>query len=355
MLYNFDSNERRWHLTDMTTPWLNHLQELGAQFTDSGEVAFQPIRDEIRAAASQPIIAVLNHVGVIRVTGQDSEGFLQGQFSNDIKLVTPGQAQLTSWCSPKGRVLAQFIVVKSETAYFLLMPRQLLENTIKRLRMFVLRAQVTIEDVSATWHCLGTTNPAQRCPGDFSTLSKSGITHVQLPGEFCRSLLLAPDDTLIGGWTALSAGKVLTGDAAWQWLDIQAGLPEVLPGAIDEFVPQMLNLDVLGAVNFKKGCYPGQEIVARTHYLGKVKRRLYKAHLNDADMALPGQDIYPGQPDSQSAGKVVLAQPSPVHGLDILAVLQCEAAETGTLHLGNPAGPSLQLQSLPYRLDSDTP
>lgn len=349
----------------METSWSIHLQKLGGHITESNAVQFMEPRDEVRSATNGNVLAILDHLAVIRVNGEDSEVFLQGQFSNDIKQLTLTHAQLSSWCSPKGRVLTQLLVVRQQSAYLLILPRAVLDSTLKRLRMFVLRSRVTLEDASGSLICLGSAGTASSAhinqlytnspTPDYAVQISGDVCIVRIPGITTRYLLIAPPDTFIAQWSKLSNAQVITGNTPWQWLDVQAGLPTVLPGVVDEFVPQMLNLELLGAVNFKKGCYPGQEIVARTHYLGKVKRRLYKAHINQTNTLPIGQDIYHSGENEQSIGKIVSAQPAPHGGMDVLAVIQREAAESGKLQIGPSLEQQLQLQPLPYSLDLDTP
>jgi tRNA-modifying protein YgfZ len=363
MLYNVVSLTNEHAELLMETSWINHLQKLGGRLSSTAECAFREPLAEVRAAAAGDILAILDHLAIIRVTGEDSETFLQGQFSNDIKHVTPQQAQLSSWCSPKGRVLTQLLVMRQESGYILVLPRAVLDTTLKRLRMFVLRSKVSIEDVSTSLVCLGCAGPGSpahlsqlygKLPvTDYAMHTATGIAVIRIPGLTARYLLIGNPDNFVSQWARLSLSQVLAGNAPWQWLDIQAGLPSVLPGIVDEFVPQMLNLEVLGAVNFTKGCYPGQEIVARTHYLGKVKRRLYKAHVDQIDFPLPGQDIYSATAQGQSVGKLVSAQLSPHGGMDVLAVIQREAADSGELQLGQVTGHRLHLQPLPYAVDQD--
>jgi hypothetical protein len=140
---------------------------------------------------------------------------------------------------------------------------------------------------------------------------------------------------------------------SWHWLDIQSGLPTVLKETVEEFVPQMLNLELIGGVNFKKGCYPGQEIVARMHYLGKPKRRMYKLHTNSEDLPVPGENLYLREGDGQSVGKVVLAEPSVDQGTDLLAVLRVNHAGSDALSLGSADGPLVEFKELPYNLESE--
>ncbi len=349
----------------MDASWSNHLQKLGGHQTDAYVFQLREPRDEVRAAATGNILAILDHLAIIRVTGDDSEVFLQGQFSNDIKQVTLTHAQLSSWCSPKGRVLTQLLVVRQASAYLLVLPRAVLDTTLKRLRMFVLRSQVSLQDASDSLVCLGFAGAGSSAhlsqlythspTTDYAAHIAGDVCMIRMPGMSARYLLISSPNTFMSDWPKLSESQVVTGNTPWQWLDIQAGLPTILPGVVDEFVPQMLNLELLGAVNFKKGCYPGQEIVARTHYLGKVKRRLYKAHINQSNTPLIGQDIYHSTANDQSIGKIVTAQPGPQGGMDILAVIQREAAQSGELQIGPSPEQRLQLQPLPYSLDMDIP
>lgn len=364
MLYNVVSLAGGNTESLMETPWINHLQNLSAHLSGVAAYAFQEPLAEVRAAAAGDILAILDHLGIIRVTGEDSETFLQGQFSNDIKLVTPQQTQLSSWCSPKGRVLTQMLVLRQDSGFLLVLPNAVLETTLKRLRMFVLRSKVTLEDVSTSLVCLGCAGPGNPThlkqlfgnlpSADYAIHTAQEISVVRIPGRTTRYLVIGRPERIIFHWASLSHSRVLTGNTPWQWLDIQAGLPSVMPGIVDEFVPQMLNLEILGAVNFTKGCYPGQEIVARTHYLGKVKRRLYKAHVNQLELPQPGQEIYTATTQGQSVGKLVSAQLAPQGGMDVLAVIQCEAADRGELHLGAVTGQTLQLQPLPYTIDRES-
>jgi hypothetical protein len=344
--------------------WLNHLQQSHAQYDAQGGVYFRTTQEEIHAAATQNVLAVLQGQGVIRASGDDAEAFLQGQFSNDVKALNINQAQLTAWCSPKGRVLALLLLLRDESGYNLLLPRAIIANTLKRMRLFVLRSKVVLEDVSDQFVCLGCAGAGIEqhlqqhfgaVPAAYRSQQLAGVQLTRLPGCRPRFVIMGSVPAMINAWPSLSPSLSLVGDAAWQWLDIESGMPAVLPGSVDEFVPQMLNLEILDAVNFKKGCYPGQEIVARTHYLGKLKRRLYKLHSADATLPPTGTDIYNAHGDAQSIGKVILAQPAPSQGTDLLAVLQMESAPAGELHLSHLSGPALQVQTLPYPFEPKTP
>lgn len=348
----------------MNASWLNHLQNIGGQRAENGAITFSTNAIEIHSAANGSILAILDHLAVIHVIGEDSEMFLQGQFSNDVRQVSLTQAQPSAWCSPKGRVLTQLFIARNQNGYFLLIPKPLADAMLKRLRMYVLRSKVSLQELGESHVCVGFAGAAaianlQQQFGplpahDYNALGlDGGGAIIRLMGPTPRYLLLSDTNSLLTSWQTLSAGVSLTGHTAWDWLDIQSGFPWVSSPTSDEFVPHMLNLERLGAVSFTKGCYPGQEIVARTEYLGKVKRRLHKIHLNDKVIALPGQEIFTSIPGSQSIGKVINASAAADNGCDLLAVLQSEAAESEELHLGLPTGPILQIQPLPYSLESE--
>lgn len=343
----------------MQSDWATTLRTSGAVIADDEVAHFgDPLR-ESRAAAEGDVCADLSHLGLIRAEGADTENFLQGQLSNDVRLVTDGRSQLSAYCNPKGRMLAILRLFKRDNAYFLQLPLALLEPTLKRLSMFVLRAKVKLQ-AEPELIGLGLSGPnaaalMENVWGPFAhevdaCRTQNGITVICLPGKSPRYALLGSVASLQPVWQRLTSAATPVGAHAWRWLDIQAGLPTVLPGTVEEFVPQMANLELVGGVSFKKGCYPGQEIVARMHYLGRLKQRMIGAHVQSATCPLPGAPIYAADFPGQSAGKVVDAQPAPSGGYDLLAVVQTSSIEKADIHLGDPQGPALQLTALPYPL-----
>lgn len=333
------------------------LTEHGARLDATQRLEFGTETESIAQITTQPVVMVLDHLGVIQASGADAQAFLQGQLSNDIRELADSRFQISAYCNPKGRMLAQFFVIPDGDSFLLLLPRELLTATLQRLKMFVLRSQVSLEDVSEQRICLGLSNVDRQLLGDpvlpdvdYQLAGKPGVLAGKVPAPVARYLLVTTSAEAPAVWRALSANCRQAGAAVWHWLDIQAGLPSVWLQTREEFVPQMLNLELINGVNFKKGCYPGQEIVARMHYLGKPKRRMYRLSLADAHTPAPGTDIYAADGDEQSAGKVVLAQPGP-DGTELLAVVQVEKATTAQLHLGAKDGPLLTLAELPYPLE----
>jgi len=261
-------------------------------------------------------------------------------------------------------MLAIFRLFRRGNDTLLQLPAALLENTLKRLRMFVMRAKVTLENVDAELVSIGLSGPDAKkiltevagfAPsGDNGCETREDVTIMNLSGPHPRYEIIAPTAAVEILWESLKSKATLVGPAVWAWLDIMAGIPGIHPETNEEFVPQMANLEIVGGVNFKKGCYPGQEIVARMQYLGKLKQRMYRAHFAGEVAPRPGDAIYAPDFPGQSAGTVVEAQPSPNGGYDLLAVIQISSAEAGELHLGSETGPQLMLQSLPYSLPASS-
>ena len=342
----------------MNETWKTFIRDNGAVLEGERVMHFGNPAQESRAAAGGNVLADLSDLALIRARGDDALNFLNGQLSNDIKALDPAHSQLASWCSPKGRMLAIFRIFRRGSDYLLQLPAVLKENILKRLRMFVLRAKVTLESTEAELVSIGLSGPDAEiimreatgfAPGGENLCeTRNEISIVSLPGPHPRFQIIAPASVAIKLWEDLKAKATPVGPPVWAWLDIMAGIPTVLPQTSEAFVPQMANLELVGGVHFKKGCYPGQEIVARMQYLGKLKQRMYRAH--STDVAHAGDAIYAPDFPGQSAGTVVDAQPAPQGGQDLLIVVQISSAANGVLHLRNENGPPLILQSLPYPL-----
>lgn len=342
----------------MQSQWQQYLLGQGAQLDAQGQLLLENTQQAIDQLDSKGVIASLDHLGCIRATGADAQSFLQGQLSNDINELQNHQVQFSAYCNPKGRMLAQFLIIPDQSDFLLLLPRTILEPTLKRLRMFVLRSQVTLSDESDDLVCLGLagTDVAQgqenlQLPeADYQLTQIDHTLACKLPAPSPRYLLVAKFEQAKSLWQAFSTRLSPADQHIWHWLDIQAGLPTIWPQTQEEFVPQMVNLELINGVNFNKGCYPGQEIVARMHYLGKPKRRMYHFSLEQSAAPLPGTDIYVAGGNGQSAGKIVLAE-SRSQGSDCLAVIQNDKRDED-LRLGTMDGPKLLMSSLPYSLES---
>ena len=345
----------------MNPEWRALLEHSGAVFEAGSVRHFGNPERELQATAQGDVLVDLSSLSVLRAHGDDAQSFLQGQFSNDIRQVTETRSQLSAYCNPKGRMLAILRVFRTGEAYCLQLPGALAEATLKRLRMFVMRAKVKIELADAELLRIGLSGPNAEtliiaALGTAPTavddcLNADGITILRLPGPHARFEILGTPEKMLALWPQFSARAKPAGASVWAWLDIMAGIPNVLPGTVEEFVPQMANLDLVGGVSFTKGCYPGQEIVARMHYLGRLKQRMFRAHAETAEPPRPGTPVFAPSLDGQSTGSVVDAQQSPEGGSDILAVVHLSSRDAGLLHVGSRDGARMVIKGLPYSLD----
>jgi folate-binding protein YgfZ len=293
-------------------------------------------------------VAPLPHLGVIRAQGEEAASFLHGQLTQDFALLGPREARLAAFCNAKGRMLASFIAFRRGPDEILLVcSRDLLPAALKRLSMFVLRAKAKLSDASAEFALFGLAGDA--VPGGAAppwTLAEDAGAHrVQLyPADG------QPRALWVGAAAAAPAGAPLSTEL-WQWGEVRSGVATISAPVAEAFVPQMLNYESVGGVNFRKGCYPGQEVVARSQFRGTLKRRAFIAH-SPAECAA-GQEVFQAADAAQPAGLVAQAAPSPQGGWDAIVSLQLSAAEASDLHLGAADGPPLSLQALPYLLLAD--
>lgn len=302
------------------------------------------------------IIADLSQYGLINFSGEDAQAFLNAQLTSDVNALTPARSQYSGYCTPKGRLLASFLLWRSEQGYFLLLPAALREPIQKRLSMYILRSKVKARDTSAEFARFGVAgaDAADMLAQLFGEVPRAahevahrdGVTILRLPVE--RYELVVPQDKAESVRAALAAQAPSAGPGYWDWLDIRAGIPVILPATQEEFVPQMVNFDAIGAVSFRKGCYPGQEIVARMHFLGRLKQRMVLAHLGADAAPQPGDRLYSADLGDQACGTIVNAAAAPAGGYDVLAVAQISCIAAGTIHWQSLQGPELELLPLPY-------
>ena len=297
-------------------------------------------------------IAPLPHLGVIRAEGDDAVSFLHGQLTHDFALLDLQHARLTAFLSAKGRMQASFIGFKrSPTEVLLVCSRDLLAPTLKRMSMFVMRAKAKLSDASEQFLLYGLAgNAIEKIAGsaidtgekaDFDRISVVGLPAA---GAAPRALWVAP------AGTPAPTGALLP-EALWAWGEVQSGIATLTAPLVDAFVPQMLNYESVDGVSFKKGCYPGQEVVARSQFRGAIKRRAFIAHADEALHA--GQEVFSATDPEQACGLVAQAAPAPGGGWDAIVVLQLAAAEAGGLHAGSASGAALTLGVLPYALKDD--
>jgi folate-binding protein YgfZ len=336
----------------MKPEWKSFLIDAGAEFTDATLDHFGNPERERRMVLSGPVFADLSHFGLLEVHGPDARSFLQAQLATDMATVSPEQATFACHLSPQGKVLSSCILLARGDGFYLFLPREQLEDTLNRLRRFVLRARVTLEDASdALTADLQTVFGGDLPSQAFAVTSAGEMLLVRLPGTAPRWLALGPLEAMKDLWERLQARGAPVGPQAWALLAIQAGEPFVTPETAEHFIPQMLNLDALGAVGFGKGCYPGQEIVTRVRHRGEIKRRL-RIGLTRADLApRPGMVLArSGGESGESVGTVIAAARHPDGGFLTLAVLHQEAATASDVVIPDCDNAPFQLRELPYPL-----
>lgn len=308
---------------------------------------------DLVAARDGLVLADLSHWGLIAFSGEEAQTFLHGQVTNDLRGLRPEKAVFAGYCSAKGRMLANFLIFKRGDDLLVMLPASLREAVQKRLAMFILRAKAKARDAGGEWFRLGLSGAGAEAllaeslgvrpgPDILDVAHAEAAFAVRLGGDRF-DLFVAPAQAR-EVWERLAIKARPVARQAWDWLMVNAGVPAILPETQDQFVPQMANMVELGGVSFQKGCYPGQEIVARSQYLGTQKRRLYLAHV-DAE-AKPGDPVYGGS--EQAVGQVANAAPAPAGGWDVLAVMQIAAHDAGDVRLGAVDGPKLVFRPLAY-------
>jgi folate-binding protein YgfZ len=307
------------------------------------------------------------------VIGPDAVDFLQNQLTNSVKSIanTPAasialphqQNRFAGYCSAKGRLMANFWIMRQDTpvnnesnesqpAFYLFISKDLAASLAKRLSMFVLRSKVKVLDLTESMTVYGYATESNASTEEFKKMtSMVGVLTAELTAvninqvQTKRYLMAAPKNQVMGD----GHDEALQ---AWNWLEIQSAIPRITQATFEQFVPQMINMESLKGIDFQKGCYPGQEVVARSQYRGTIKRRLQVAHINHQANILPGTEIFHSDDPSQPCGMVVLAAPHPLvqDRVDVQVECKLEALQTGSVHLGSATGPALSFSALPYPL-----
>jgi folate-binding protein YgfZ len=313
-------------------------------------------------ATSNNILCDLSHLGLLEISGADAVTFLQGQVTNDVKLLIGNNAHYSAYCNPKGRMLALFLAFAHGDYLHLQCNRELLEPIVKRLKMYVMRSKVGIKDVSDTILKFGINGPEaasilvrslSKIPTqDYELVSLENATILKLPavGNNARFEIFTDATNAPIIWGALKTQCQVVEKPYWDWLEIQAGIPDIELKTQEQFVPQMLNLDILNGINFKKGCYTGQEIVARTHYLGSVKRRTYLTNIpseSQTDSAPQAGDKVVDAAKNE-VGQIVRVAANTSNSFDALVEMRIDAQQSGNIFWNNQP---IKTKTLPYSLD----
>ena len=333
-------------------------------------LSFPPLDVQFDAAARGSVLSAPTNLARIAVEGADAAEFLHNQLTNAVTGLGPNQARLAGYCSPKGRLLATLLMWRQADTIVLQADKLVAPALTKRLSMFVLRAKAKLRPMDE-FIAIGVAGPdaadALREAGAMLPESDTGADTIyaaaQQPatvGQQVGAVIRLPDangrpryqwmvhaEHFQHAWKTLSSRLSLIGTEVWDWLSLQAGVPQITLPTQEQFVPQMVNLELLGGVDFKKGCYPGQEIVARSQYRGTLKRRMQRAHVQAPTSA--GAEVYSAADPNQPCGMVVNAAMAPDGGTDLLVELKLDALDT-VIHLATFDGPVLTLQNLPYTI-----
>ncbi|KMQ79935.1 Folate-dependent protein for Fe/S cluster synthesis/repair in oxidative stress [Candidatus Burkholderia pumila] len=320
-----------------------------------------PTATDFEAALTAGAYMPLTQFGVIDIKGEDAASFLHNQVTNDVQHLHASTARLAGYCSPKGRLLGSFLIWRAADTIRLLIAQDVQAAVQKHLSMFVLRAKAKLSDATPELAIVGFAGNVRAALSGLFDALPDGV-HVKVDGPY-GVLIRVPDAQRrprflwIGAKADVEAHLPKLDEKLrrvpaelWDWLDIHAGEPRITHATVEQFVPQMVNYDVLGAVNFKKGCYPGQEIVARSQYRGTIKRRTALAH---AENATPGAELFHSGDPSQPCGMVVNVAAAPKGGIDCLVEIKLAALDNGSVHAGAADGPALTFLLLPYAFPAD--
>ncbi len=349
----------------MTNKWIDYLNETGLNFNSDREV----INDSSSGLPEEELyLTDLSWLGIMEVSGDDRLTYLQGQLTNDINAISSSLSQLSALCTPKGRMRALFHIIQNNIqnhdSLLLQLPYGLLAENIKRLKMFILMSKVELNDVSDDIIKIGLAgnnaeqvlqNAGFTIPEQTNMVTQhNDMLLLRLAGDIPRFECLGYFDAIQALWSSLTGQAELLSTQQWRLLNIKAGIPNVFPQTADSFIPQMVNLQHFNGVNFKKGCYTGQEVIARMQYLGKLKRRMYLAHCQSETLPEPGASLYSSSSTSgQGAGNIVDAQFSASGEVTLLAVITNDAVDRQDIFLDEAMQQPLNIQNLPYSVATE--
>ncbi len=346
----------------MNTDW-NQLQHK----THDKHHNYDPSNENAQARDGN-ILCNLSHYGLIVIAGSDAGDFIQGQFTNDISKVDAETAQLSALCNNKGRMIANFTLFQYQQNYFISLHQDLVDTVTEHLKKYILRAQVAIQSVTnqliqtgisgevactklATYLQVPDNMPLSQIKN--TVYANADYIVIKTTDTQPRYQIFAEASKTSELWRSITNVATPVHTNAWEYLNIQAGIPITNAHSTEQFVPQMTNLELLDGISFSKGCYTGQEIVARMHYLGKLKKRMYKVHIGRRKNEAPpkaGDKIFAKNAKAgQNTGMLLDAQINPEIGYDALAVLQIADIDS-LLTLHDAAGPAISIETLPYSL-----
>ena len=342
----------------MQDQWEQFLKSRGGEIANGLISHFGKPSREQRMALGGDVLCDLSHYALVTVSGQDAKDFLHRQLINDIK--TENTSKLNGYCNTKGRLIADFRVFKHKKTFFLRLSADLVDLLIKRLNTYKLRSQVEITPVSNHYLGIGVfgkgvaqklADTIELVPDTINQALDTNNSHIiRIPALTTGYEIYGNKEAIQAIWDRLNVNIAPVGYASWALLETLAALPHLTQATSEQFVPQMLNYQAIDGLSFDKGCYPGQEIVARMHYLGKLKKRLYLAKVSSSDTPIIGQDLYSKQQKTVIKAGTVVQVASHPDGYDvILAVIQ-NSEITCSIRLGDSKGPKITIMDLPYTL-----
>ena len=350
--------------------WSDFLTSQNAQFDDTGKIcSFGQPELERYLVKNGPIVTSLTEQALIKVAGSEAFTFLQAQLTSDLAEVSDNKAQFSAYCDPQGQVLANFLVFKYQGDYYLNFDGSLREAILKRLTMFVLRSDVQLTEVSDELIQIGFAGEfadldiQRRLSTKVKEVFESGLAElegiedvlvIKVPGPYHRYALFGPAEQMIQAWKRIRDNSDVTNNYDWRLLNIAAGVPEVTAATSAQFIAQFFNLDKFDAINFKKGCFPGQEIIARIHYRGKVTKRMLRLHL-DEDLTLNAGDTLTLKDNADKSYKltIVSANPDVLSGTLCLAIATLKSLESAEGDLMTESGKEAIIEPLPYSITED--
>jgi hypothetical protein len=338
----------------MSDTWYSFLRRQGAVFEGTsvnrfgnGASAYLSPKDNV--------FSPINWLGIARISGSDAADFLQAQLTGDISDIRPEISRISGYCNPKGRLLAVFRVLREGDDFLLLSDSDILPDIVQRLQMYVLRMKVHL-DLETARVAIGLVGPeaghiAAELSGNPSGMANGvvctqGLCSIPVGEKEKGYLILAQPEQLIESWFVIRTGAQLAGSDQWSLFEMRSGIPRITPATQESFIPQSVNLDLIGGVSFSKGCYPGQEIVARVRYLGRLKHRMARAIVPHGKLPSPGDSIFLDAATTQRAGTVINAVSLPNESAELLATVPL-ASSTGTEFPIDQAGRSIRLVELP--------
>lgn len=346
----------------MNKDWKDFLLENGAQAKQANTFYFGDEASNNQKAQDGDILCDLSQFSSIVVAGADATEFMQGQFTNDVKLVDSEHSQLSAFCNNKGRMIANFRLFNHQQNYFFSLKSDLVEKSISHLQNYILRAEVAIQDVSEQLIHLGVSgeNAIKLLSPFMENINQEidGISHnaeyifIRAAGNKPRYEIFCDVQHAKTLWQKISTQAEVVNSKSWDFLNIQAGLPFIDSSSSEEFVPQMTNMELINGVSFTKGCFTGQEIVARMHYLGKLKKRCYKVHIETESEPANGDKLFAENARAgQNTGALIATEKNPDSGYDALAVIQIADIESN-LFLNDADGPAVTVKQLPYSFET---